>query len=307
MARFIAWRLLRAVLTVLCVALFVAIALRISGDPAVIALGPDAPAAALQAFRAQNGLNLPIPMQIARQFLAMLHGNFGVSMMDGTQALPLVLRHVIPTLEIAVPALLLKLALGIPAGLLAAVRQNSWIDRLVMAGAALGLAVPNFVIGVLLVIVFAVKLGWLPSSGQPSFAGLLLPVISLGLAGAGVLARFTRSAIVGVLTQPHVRAASAKGLSRSAVLLRHVLPNAVATLLPVIGLAIGGLLAGTVVVETLFSWPGLGNLLVVAVANRDVPVVECILILSAATMALSNLVMDVAHAWRDPRIVRGRG
>jgi len=213
---------------------------------------------------------------------------------------------VMPTLEIALPALLLKLALGIPAGILAAVRRNSWIDRLVMAGAVLGLALPNFVIGVALVLVFAVKLGWLPSSGHPNFAGLLLPVISLGLAGAGVMARFTRSAIIGVLTQPHVRAAAAKGLSRYKVMLRHVLPNAVATLLPVIGLAIGGLLAGTVVVETLFSWPGLGSLLVVAVANRDLPVVECILILSAATMAVSNLVMDVAHAWRDPRIVRGR-
>lgn len=305
MLRYTMIRLIRAVLTVLAVALFVAIALRIAGDPAVIALGPDAPIEALNAWRVQHGFDKPIPMQIFLQFAAMARGDFGISALDSKPALTTVLQHAPLTLMIAVPALIIKLLLGIPAGVLAAVKRNTWIDRLTMAGAVLGLALPNFVIGVVLVIVFAVELGVLPSNGQPSVAGLILPVLSLGLAGAGVLARFTRSAVIGVLGQPHVRAAAAKGLTPGAVLRRHVLPNAVATLLPVLGLTIGGLLAGTVVVETLFSWPGLGSLLVTAVANRDLPVVECILLLSAGLMALTNLLMDMLHIWRDPRILRG--
>jgi peptide/nickel transport system permease protein len=305
MLRFTLIRLVRAVLTVLAVALFVAIALRIAGDPAVIALGPDAPAEALSAWRVQHGFDKPIAVQILLQFAAMARGDFGVSMLDSKPALASVLQHAVLTLEIALPALIVKLLLGIPIGVIAAVKRNTWIDRLAMSGAVLGLALPNFVIGVVLVVVFAVELGVLPSSGQPSVAGLVLPVMSLGLAGAGILARFTRSAVIGVLAQPHVRAAAARGLSDGQVLRRHVLPNAVATLLPVLGLTIGGLLAGTVVIETLFSWPGLGSQLVTAVANRDLPVVECILMLSACVMALTNLAMDVLHTIRDPRILRG--
>jgi peptide/nickel transport system permease protein len=305
MLRYTTIRLIRAALTVLAVALFVAIALRIAGDPAVIALGPDAPVEALRAWRTQHGFDKPIALQIMRQFVALARGDFGISMLDSKPALASVLQHAPLTLAIAGPALVLKLLLGIPIGVLAAVKRNTWVDRLSMAGAVLGLAVPNFVIGVFLVILFAVALGVLPSNAQPSIVGLILPVLSLGLAGAGVLARFTRSAVIGALSQPHVRTAMAKGLTPGEVLRRHVLPNAVATLLPVLGLTIGGLLAGTVVVETLFSWPGLGSQLVNAVANRDLPVVECILMLSAGLMALTNLLMDMLHILRDPRILRG--
>ena len=307
MIRFIAIRLLRAALTVTAVALFAAIAMRVSGDPAVIALGPTAPAEAIAAYRVQHGLNLPLVEQILQQFAALLRGDFGISPLNGLSALQVVAQRVPTTLLLAIPALLIKVLVGIPVGTLAALRQNSTLDRMVMAGSVLGIAVPNFVIGLGLVLVFAVELGILPSNGQPNLAGMLMPVLTLALAGIGTLARFTRSSVLGVIHQPHVRTAYAKGLTETQVIRRHVLPNATAAMFPVLGLMLGSLLAGTVVVETLFSWPGVGSLLVTAVGNRDINVVPCILLLSAVVMTLTNVGVDVLQALRDPRILqRGR-
>ena len=304
MARFVAIRLLRGLLTVLAVTLFAAIAMRVAGDPALNALGPNAPPAAIEAFRAEHGFDRPLLLQILSQFAALLRWDFGVSPLDNRSALSVVLEHLPFTLMLTIPALIVKMLIGIPAGVVAALRQNSVLDRAVMSGAVVGLAVPNFVIGLLLVLVFAVTLGLLPSSGQPSVAGKILPVLTLALGGAGILARFTRAAVLGVITQPYIRTAYAKGLTRRQVMLRHVIPNTAAAMLPVLGLMLGGLPAGSVVVETMFSWPGLGSLLVTAVANRDVAVAPCILLLSAVVMTLANVGVDVIQALRDPRLLR---
>jgi peptide/nickel transport system permease protein len=200
------------------------------------------------------------------------------------------------------PALAIKICLGSPAGIYAALHRNSLADRVVMIIAVAGFTVPSFVLGLLLVLVFAVQLGWLPSGGQESWRHGILPVITLGLGGAAVLARFTRSAMLEVLGQPFIRTASAKGVPWRAVVTGHALPNAAIPTVTIIGFMVGTLIAGAVVVESVFSWPGVGRLLVVAVANRDLAVVQCILLLVAITMVCANLIVDLLYGLLDPRL-----
>jgi peptide/nickel transport system permease protein len=196
MLRFLAARLFRAALTISMVVTFAFIVLRLSGDPAQIIMGADAPPEAVAAFRAAWGLDDPLWQQYFRYFGAILNGDLGRSMRDGRDAIALVAERVPATLALTLPALFIKLAIGIPAGVVAALHRNSFIDRLVMALAVAGFTVPSFVLGLLLVLVFAVQLGWLPSGGQESWRHAILPVITLGVGGAAVLARFTRSAML---------------------------------------------------------------------------------------------------------------
>jgi peptide/nickel transport system permease protein len=300
--RFLAVRFGRALLTVLLVVTFAFFVLRASGDPAMLILSPDAPPEAIAAFRHAWGLDQPIWVQYLRYFVAVAHGDLGQSMRDGRPALQLVLERVPATLALTVPALLLKIGLGIPAGIYAALHRNTVIDRAVMAAATAGFTVPSFVLGLVLVLVFAVRLHWLPSGGQEGPASIVLPVLTLGLGGAAILARFTRSAMLEVLDQPYIRTASARGVPWGAVVRRHALPNAAIPTVTVVGFMVGSLMAGAVVVESVFSWPGVGRLLVVAVANRDLGVVQCILLLVALTMVSANLVVDLLYGVLDPRL-----
>jgi peptide/nickel transport system permease protein len=211
MLRFIASRLARAALTIAMVVTFAFIVLRLSGDPAQIIMGADAPPEAVDAFRTAWGLDEPIWVQYFSYFWAILQGDLGRSMRDGRDAIVLVTERIPATLALTLPALAIKICLGIPAGIYAALHRNSLADRVVMIIAVAGFTVPSFVLGLLLVLVFAVQLGWLPSGGQESWRHGILPVITLGLGGAAVLARFTRSAMLEVLGQPFIRTASAKG------------------------------------------------------------------------------------------------
>jgi peptide/nickel transport system permease protein len=302
MARFLLLRLARAALTVVLVVTFAFVVLRLSGDPATTIMSPDAPAAAIAAFRHAWGLDLPIWQQYLRYFTAIAHGDLGQSMRDGRPAIQLVAERIPATLALTLPALALKLCLGIPAGIHAALHRNALSDRMVMAGAVAGFTVPSFVLGLLLVLVFAVQLGWLPSGGQQGWRSAILPVATLGLGGAGILARYTRSAMLEVLGQPYIRTASAKGVPWRAVVWRHAAPNAAIPTVTVVGFMVGSLIAGAVVVESVFSWPGVGRLMVVAVANRDLAVVQCILLLVASTMVVSNFAVDVLYGVLDPRL-----
>jgi peptide/nickel transport system permease protein len=302
MARFLLLRLARAALTVVLVVTFAFVVLRLSGDPATTIVSPDAPAAAIAAFRHAWGLDLPIWQQYLRYFAAIAHGDLGQSMRDGRPAIQLVAERIPATLALTLPALALKLCLGIPAGIHAALHRNALSDRMVMAGAVAGFTVPSFVLGLLLVLVFAVQLGWLPSGGQQGWRSAILPVATLGLGGAGILARYTRSAMLEVLGQPYIRTASAKGVPWRAVVWRHAAPNAAIPTVTVVGFMVGSLIAGAVVVESVFSWPGVGRLMVVAVANRDLAVVQCILLLVASTMVVSNFAVDVLYGVLDPRL-----
>jgi peptide/nickel transport system permease protein len=302
MLRFFGFRLLRAAVTIVMVVSFAFIVLRLSGDPAQIIMGADADPEAVEAFRRAWGLEEPLWVQYLRYFGAILQGDLGRSMRDGRDAILLVAERIPATLALTVPALLIKLCIGIPAGITAALYRNSAIDRAVMMLAVAGFTVPSFVLGLLLVLVFAVQLGWLPSGGQDSWRHAILPIVTMGVGGAAVLARFTRSAMLEVLGQPYIRTASAKGVPWREVVWGHALPNAAIPTVTIIGFMVGSLIAGAVVVESVFSWPGVGRLLVVAVANRDLAVVQCILLLVAATMVTANLVVDLLYGALDPRL-----
>ena len=300
MLRFTVTRLLRAAVTIVMVVTFSFIVLRLSGDPAQIILGGDAPPEAVDAFRVAWGLDRPVWAQFFSYFGAILSGDLGRSMRDGREAIVLVAERIPATLALTLPALAIKLGIGIPAGMLAALHRDTWIDRAVMMVAVAGFTIPSFVLGLVLVLVFAVTLGWLPSGGQESWRHAILPVITLGIGGAAVLARFTRSAMLEVLGQPYIRTASAKGVPWRAVIANHALPNAAIPTVTIIGFMMGTLIAGAVVVESVFSWPGVGRLLVTAVANRDLAVVQCVLLLVAATMITANLVVDLLYGLLDP-------
>jgi peptide/nickel transport system permease protein len=226
-------------------------------------------------------------------------------MRDGRPALQLVLERVPATLAITVPAFLLKLIIGIPAGIYAALHRNSLTDRLTMMVSVAGFTVPSFVLALVLGLVFSVQLGWLPAAGSDSAKSAILPIVTLGIAGAAILARFTRSAMLEVLGQPYIRAASAKGLQWRTVVVEHALPNAAIPTVTIVGFMVGTLIAGAVVVESVFAWPGIGRLLVSSVSNRDLAVVQVILLLVAATMVTANIVVDVIYGWLDPRLRRG--
>lgn len=305
MVAFVASRLLRALVTIAAVVTFAFIVLRLSGDPALLIMSVDAPPEAIEAFRKSWGLDRPIWEQYLRYFVQVTQGNLGRSMRDGRPALELVVERIPATLALTLPAFALKLLIGIPAGIFAALHRNKLADRLTMALSVAGFTVPSFVLGLLLVLLFAVTLGWLPSGGQESWQHAILPVITLALSGAAILARFTRSAMLEVLGQPYIRAASAKGLAWRRVVTGHALPNAAIPTVTIVGFMVGSLIAGAVVVESVFSWPGIGRLLVVAVANRDLAVVQVILLLVAATMVTANFIVDMLYGWIDPRLRGG--
>jgi peptide/nickel transport system permease protein len=302
MISFMLSRLLRAIITIFAVVTFAFIVLRMSGDPAQVMLGPDVPQDAVDAFRTAWGLDQPLWVQYLAYIQSILSGDFGYSMRDKAPAMDLVLERIPATLQLTIPALILKLLIGIPAGVYAALHRQSIIDRGVILLAIFGFTIPSFVMGLLLVLVFSVIWGLLPSGGQDTWMHGILPTITMSIGGIGILARFSRSAMIEVTGQPYIRTASAKGVRWSNVVWRHALPNAAVPIVTIVGFMVGALIAGAVVVETIFSWPGIGRLLIVSVTNRDLAVVQCILLLIAATMVIANLAVDLLYGWLDPRL-----
>lgn len=302
MFSYILSRLARAVLTIALVMTFAFVVLRMSGDPALILLGPDAPQDAIDAFRTRWGLDAPLWQQYLAYMKQLVTFDFGVSMRDRAPAIDLVLERVPATLALTIPALILKVGIGIPAGVYAALHRQSVTDRGVIMLSIFGFTIPSFVLGLVLVLIFAVQLDWLPSGGQDSWKHAILPIITMSVGGIGVLARFSRSAMIEVLGQPYIRTAMAKGLSWRDVVWKHALPNAAVPIVTLIGFMVGALIAGAVVVESIFSWPGVGRLIVVSVANRDLAVVQCLLLVIASSMVIANLLVDVAYGLLDPRL-----
>lgn len=299
---FVATRLLRAGLTLLLIVTFCFVVLRLSGDPAITIMGQDASEAALQAFRRSWGLDESLWVQYVRYLQAIVGGDFGQSMRQGGPALDLVLDRLGATLALTVPALVLNIAIGMPAGIYAALHRGSRTDQIVMAAAIVGFTLPSFVFGLVLILIFAVQFQVLPSTGYGTWTHAVLPIATLSLAGIAAIARFTRSAMVEVLGQQYVTAASAKGLVWSIVVNRHALPNAAIPVVTVIGFMIGSLAAGTVIVENIFAWPGVGRLLIDSVTNRDFAVVQTILLLIGLMMVVANVSVDLLYGWLDPRV-----
>lgn len=304
---FLAIKLLRLVITVWATMTFVFVVMRASGDPLLALVPPDLPDAVLAEYRERLGLEGSVIAQYGRYVANILQGEFGLSFRTQGPAWELVASRLPPTLLLGGSALLLALGIGVPLGLIAALRRDRWPDRAAMAFAVFGFAMPNFFFGILLILLFTLTLEWLPSAGMGSPAHLVMPAVTLGLAAAGLYARFVRSALLEVLEMPYLRTARAKGLGFARVLLVHALPNASLPLLTVLGFSVGTLIAGAVVTETVFAWPGVGRLMVISVGERDLAVVQLLVILIAVTISLVNLAIDLLYAVIDPRLRHGEG
>jgi peptide/nickel transport system permease protein len=302
MMAFLARRLLRAVLTVLLVVTFAFVVLRASGDPAIAALGSDVSREALESFHQRWAMDKPLVEQYGAYILGLLQGDFGVSFVGRRPALAVVLDRAPQTLLLMGPALAIALVLGLTAGTIAALHHGGWADRAVIGFAALGFCLPDFLTGILLILVFGATLQVLPISGNATVLHYILPVASLALAKTAMYARFGRSALLEVLNQPYMRAARARGLPRHVAIRRHALPNAAITLVTVAGMSFGVLIVGATITETVFAWPGIGRLLVNSVESRDLAVVQTIVIVAGVSMVTANLVVDLLYFWLDPRI-----
>jgi peptide/nickel transport system permease protein len=299
---FFATKLLRGALTLLLVLTFAFVALRATGSPVEILLGDDADPQTIAHYEALYGLDKPWAEQYASYVRGVARGDLGFSLVD-ERAVTTVIAEALPaTLQLGLAALLLGLALGVPLGVWAALKRGTAVDRFAMGFAVFGFSVPNFFLGILLILLFSLQLRWLPSSGSGTWQHLVMPAIALGTASAGAFARFTRTAMLEVLSRSYVRTASAKGVPPWRRIAWHALPNAAIPLVTVLGFRLGDLVAGAIVVETVFAWPGVGRLLVSAVTQRDLALVQGVLLITAATMVLANLLVDAAYGWLDPRI-----
>ncbi|WAP67737.1 ABC transporter permease [Jiella pelagia] len=300
--RFVLGKLLRALLTLVLAVTFVFVVLRMSGDPVTQMLPDDTPASVVADYRQMWGLDRPLPEQYARYVAGILHGDFGFSFRDDRPALDVVLERVPLSLELGLTALALTIVLGIGGGILAALKRGTSVDHATMAMTIMGHSMPNFFLGILLILLFAMTWRILPSSGVGTWKHLILPAVTLGTSYAATVARFTRSSLLEVLNQPFMRTARAKGVPFRRRILGHALPNAGIPIVTVVGLRLGALIGGAVVVEPVFAWPGVGQLLVNAVAFRDLAIVQTIVLLIAVTMVVVNFMVDITYGWLDPRI-----
>ena len=295
-------KVLRALLTVWLVTTFVFLILRLSGDPTVSVLGLEASPEAVEAFRAKWGLNDSIGVQYLTFVKNAVHGDLGLSILEGTSALVSVTSRMFNTIMLMAISTSLIFVVGISFGLLASLYHNSYKDRFIMLFAVAGYSIPTFVLAVLLILLFSIQLGWLPSTGSGSWTHYVMPVMTLTIVESAVFARFSRSAMLEVLYQPYMKTAMAKGLSWQQAVRRHALPNAAIPVVTIMGFWVGLLIAGAVITESIFGWPGVGRLLVYSVKNRDYNVVQVIVLFISCSMVMANLAVDLLYGWLDPRI-----
>ncbi|MGK6315663.1 ABC transporter permease [Neorhizobium sp. DT-125] len=300
--QFILTKLIRGCLTLLLAVTFVFIVLRVSGDPVTMMLPDDTPPAIVAEYRAAWGLDRSLPEQYARYIWSAAQGDLGYSFRDDRPALEVVLERVPMTLLLGLSGFAITVVIGLVAGIAAALKRGTGVDHAAMAFSIFGHSMPNFFFAILMILLFSMTWRVLPSSGGATWSHLVLPAATLGIINAGTVARFTRSSMLEVLHQPYMRTARAKGLKLTRRVIAHAIPNAAIPVVTVLGLRLGSLIAGAVVVETVFAWPGIGLMLVNAVGQRDLPVVQTIVLLVALTMVLTNLMVDLTYGWLDPRI-----
>jgi ABC-type dipeptide/oligopeptide/nickel transport system permease component len=303
MIRYISLRLLFALPALwLIVTMVFLLAHIVPGDPVAQMLGEGARADDLQQLRHALGLDVSIPIQYGRYLKGVLHGNLGESFRFQQPVARVILEHYPATLELAAVALGVCILIGIPAGVLAAHKRGEKADHAVGVLTLFGLSLPNFALGPVLMLVFSVVLGWLPVTGRGGIPHLVLPAFTLGAALAAILTRMVRTSVIEELSADYVRTARAKGVSESGVLFRHALRNALIPILTILGLQFGTLLAGTIVTETIFSWPGIGHLTVQAINARDYPLLQGCILLIAVSYVVVNLLTDLVYAVVDPRV-----
>ena len=315
MLRFLLQRLLALIPVLFTVAVIVFLILRLTpGDPAAVIAGNNATNEDIDRIREQLGLTQPLLVQFGIWLSGVVQGDLGYSFYLGKPVIELIAQRIEPTLSLAVGTMLISGCVAVPLGTLAAWRMGGWLDRLLSGFAVAGFSVPVFVIGYVLIYIFAVELQWLPVQGYrrlfgPSSQGLgawayqlVLPWVSLATIYVALIARVTRASVSEALTEDYIRTARAKGVTEQAVLLRHALANAAVPIVTVIGIGIALLIGGVVVTETVYAIPGLGSLTVDAVLNRDFPVIQGVVLFFSALYVLINLLVDLSYLWLDPRI-----
>jgi len=296
-------QIVQAAIVLFNVSLVVFVLVRIvPGDPARLMLGMEASEDAVQAARTQFGFDRPLYVQYAQFVGGALRGDLGQSVRFRRPVMDLLRESFPATLELALAATAIALVVAVPAGIYAAVHRDSAVDRLLMGGALIGQAMPIFWLGIMLITLFSVKLGWLPTSGRGSLAQLVMPSVTLSTYVMALLARLTRSNMLDVLREQYVRTARAKGLRETIIVHKHALMCAALPIVTVLGLQVGALLSGAVVTETVFNWPGIGTLALRAIQQRDYPVVQGVVLVSAALFVLINGTVDLAYRYLDPRV-----
>lgn len=311
MGRYVARRLLQLVVQVFLVATVVFLLIRlVPGDPARAILGETAGEEQVARVRSQLGLDRPLPEQYVTWLGRTVRGDLGTSISSGRPVMLDIQQRIGNTVELIVLSVLVSLVVGMPLGILAALRANRPADYVISSAAVLGLSLPSFVVGTILLLVVGLRLGWLPPSqfvpwqqdlGQ-HLRVIALPVFALSASAVAVIIRMTRSSMLEVVRQDYIRTARAKGLTDQIVIARHALRNALNPVVSIVGLEIAALLGGTVIVEAIFNWPGLSSLLIAGVRARDYPVVQGVVLLIAVLTVLINLIVDLAYGWLDPRI-----
>lgn len=312
MRAYVIQRFLQMILVIFLMSIIVFSIIRlIPGDPAVTILGPEgASPAAVAALRRDLGLDQPLPVQYVIWLQRVVRGDLGKSFMSKMEVSFLIGKFLPPTLHLASVALVIALIIAIPAGILAAIKPHSWIDNLVTSLALAGVAMPSFWLGIMLILIFAAGLGWFPTSGYVSLAddpiastrSVFLPALALGVNLAAALSRFLRSGMLDVLNQDYVRTARAKGLPERLVIIRHAVRNGLLSVVTVLGLQIGHLLGGTVVIEQVFNWPGIGRLALTAIQFRDYSIVQGVVLFVATAYVVINFLVDLLYVYLDPRI-----
>jgi peptide/nickel transport system permease protein len=301
---FLIYRLLRLLIALWCVVTVVFVVMRLSGDPVPLLLPPDASIAEMERLRHDMGLDRPIYVQYGVFINQAVQGDFGRSIHFRTSAMQVVWERVPATLELAFVSFVCAIVIAIPAGVVSAIKRGSAYDNIVMGVALVGQAAPTFYIGIMLILVCSLWLGLLPTSGRGGWQHLILPGVTLGAFAMASIARITRSAVLEILRADYIRTARAKGLPEFWTLAKHTMRNAAIPIVTIVGLQLGNLLGGAVVTETIFSWPGIGRLAIQSIYNRDYPIVQSCVFITAAMFVILNLLVDVAYGILDPRIRR---
>lgn len=272
------------------------------GDPAQLILGENAPKEAVLKLREEMGLNDPFFMQYFRFVKNAIIGDFGRSYTTGREVFGEIFARFPNTLILAVIGIIISVCIGIPIGIISATRQYSFLDSFSMVIALLGVSMPVFWLGLMLILTFSVKLGWLPSGGFDGLKSIILPAVTLGVGSAAIITRMTRSSMLEVIRQDYIRTARAKGVAEKVVINKHALKNALIPIITVVGLQFGHLLGGAVLTESVYSWPGVGRLMVDAIRQKDTPTVLAAVVFLAAAFSVVNLLVDILYAYVDPRI-----
>lgn len=306
MLRLAGIRIISSLLVVLgSLVLVFAIFYLLPGDPVLSMIDPSyATAEMVQNLRVQLGLDQPFYIQFWHYLSGILRGDFGVSMLNSEPVLPKIIAHFPATLTLTLTSTLIAAVIGITLGVLSAVHRNSWIDMIARVIGLFGISMPTFWSGILLILIFSIQLGWFPAMGSDSWKTLVLPSVALGIVGAGFIIRMVRSSMLEVINEPFITTLRAKGIGERVIMYHHALRNALIPVVTIVGMQLGEMLAGTVVIETVFSRQGIGRILADAIMGRDIPVVQGVVFFTAIVYVVINLIVDLSYAYIDPRIRR---